>query len=541
MKTRRSTASTLRQRKAAFFQAEGRLELEPGLTIFQHPRSKMIWADHRLPGGERVRKSTGNTDPELAETVAKRQRNELLNRLRNGLTLVTTGPTVGDLLRAYEVTLQECLASGDKSVKPELSVLQKNLIPFWADKPLISLSRQMLLEWARWRQKPQETVVQTRSYMRGGKKITAEICEKPPSASTLQREKTQFVRALTWGSNQIHPWLSDDAVDEIRHVKLDSKKAKNSKEEWRREALTREQVSALISEFDRWEELEAQRVAKFGENGRRKNYARRLMACRVPLLLASGLRPGAEVNDLIWKNIRTEKLSDGRNTIVIHPCGDGKTGPRIVNCLPEAVEAINRLKRLLVEFNFPTTGNAPLWPGLKGGIVNDMNNSFKTAMKKLGFDEELSSEPLYVCRHTYITQQLRDGVSSDIIATNCGTSVEMIEEHYKHLKADQVRDALVPSDPRNPLGLRNNSRDGSLVLTLGADGAISAPTQPTADGHGSSAVSKPVPRLHLQDKSACIQGPTKLPLKHDGTGKTLKRSILARKRATMAKKVVGST
>jgi len=541
MKTRRSTASTLRQRNAAIFQAEGRLELEEGLALFRHSRSKMIWADHRLPGGERTRLSTRNTDLELAGAAAKRQHKELSSRLRNGLPLTTTGPTVGDLLRAYEETLQKCLASGDKSVKPELSVLQKNLMPFWADKPLKSLSRQMLLEWARQRQKPPETVVQTRSYMRGDKRITADICEKAPSASTLQREKTQFVRALTWGSNQIQPWLSDDAVDEIRHAKLPSKKAKKGKGEWRREALTREQVEELVSEFERWEELEAQRVAKLGEKGRRKNYARRLMGCRVLLLFASGLRPGAEINDLIWKNIRIEKLSDGRATVVIDPCGDGKTGPRIVNCLPEAVAVIDRLKKLLIEFGFPITGDAPLWPNLKGGIVNDMNNSFKSVMRKLGFDEELSSEPLYICRHTYITGQLRNGISSDIVATNCGTSVEMIEKHYKHLKADQVRDALVPSDPRNPLGLQNIFKDGGLVLTLGADGAISAPTQSSADRLAPSAVSKPVAHLHLQDRSECIQVPTKLSPKHNGTGNTLKRSILARKRVTIAKMVEGST
>jgi integrase len=63
-------------------------------------------------------------------------------------------------------------------------------------------------------------------------------------------------------------------------------------------------VEALLSKFQQWEEVERQRVAKHGEKGKGKNYARRLMALCVRLLLASGMRPGKEVLELTWADIQ---------------------------------------------------------------------------------------------------------------------------------------------------------------------------------------------------------------------------------------------
>ena len=40
------------------------------------------------------------------------------------------------------------------------------------------------------------------------------------------------------------------------------------------------------------------------------------------------------------------------------------------------------------------------------------------------------SYSVYSLRHTYITHRLLAGVTSDIIASQCGTSVKMIERTY---------------------------------------------------------------------------------------------------------------
>ena len=40
----------------------------------------------------------------------------------------------------------------------------------------------------------------------------------------------------------------------------------------------------------------------------------------------------------------------------------------------------------------------------------------------------------YSTRHTYITMRLKDGVSIYQLSSNVGTSIEMIENYYGHLR-----------------------------------------------------------------------------------------------------------
>lgn len=422
------------------YERTGRLLLEDNLSLFRHPRSPLIWADIRLPEGKRKRQSTGTTDFARAVEIAKRQQKELLGRVATGQPISISGVTVGQLLTAYSETLMRELASGDTSVKPELSVLRKNLIPYWSEVPISALSRQTFYAWEEFRAAVDTGQATVRAYKRGGRAVQSTHTIKPPSLTTLQREKTYFVRALTWGSDQVQPWLTDEAVEEIRHLPRRSKKSKKiQNNRKRRTALSDTQIAALLREAARWEEVEENRP-----DGQQRNYQRRLMMCHVRLLLASGLRPGAEINELTWDKIKVESLKSGGKIIVISYCGNGKTGPRPVNTTPEAIQVLNDLRRLLTTFGFPTVGSASLWPHPRGGTVKDFNGSFKTAMRRLKFEVNISEEPLYICRHTYITQRLRKNVSSDIIAENCGTSVEMIKNHYKHLNAEQIRDALEP-------------------------------------------------------------------------------------------------
>ncbi len=48
----------------------------------------------------------------------------------------------------------------------------------------------------------------------------------------------------------------------------------------------------------------------------------------------------------------------------------------------------------------------------------------------------------YSFRHYYATQRLQKGVSVYSLAENMGTSVQVIEDHYGHLKPEMVGDEL---------------------------------------------------------------------------------------------------
>ncbi|MHB2208024.1 hypothetical protein [Methylobacterium sp. CM6257] len=454
---RTSARALLRDQQRATYERYGRLDLGHGVTLYRHSRSKFVYADYRL-GDERVRESTKTTDLTMAETVAVRRRKALETRAKAGQPIALHGPSVGDILERYVEDLVRRFDGGEGKLGPEISVMRRNFLPFWQRVPVADLGRQQFYAWERWRLEQNGEGAAIAPYRRGGRTVSVGRRLQPPSATTLRREKQYFVKALAWASDRPTPLVSDEVVHELRHLPRPRETKKQRASEDRRDALSREQVTALIAEFDRIEDAERARVRKLGEGGRRKNYDRRLMALHVRLLLCSGMRPGAEILELTWDRIHRVRNEQGEDIVVIDPCGDGKTGPRIVNCDPEAIDVLADLRALLGEFGYTTTGRAPLWPSRRGGVVRDMGTSFKSTLRRLGFQAMTSNEALYICRHTYLTERLRRGITSDILAINCGTSVEMISRHYNHLRAEQIRDALRPFDASNPLRLSSASK-----------------------------------------------------------------------------------
>lgn len=470
---RTSARAHLRDQRRDTFERYGRLDLGHGVTLYRHSRSKFIYADYRV-GEERVRESTKTIDFAMAETVAVRRRKALETRAQAGQPISLHGPSVGDILERYTEDLVRRFDGGEGKLGPEISVMRRNFLPFWQRVPVTDLGRQQFYAWERWRLEQNGEGAAVAPYRRGGRTVSVGRRVQPPSAATLKREKQYFVKALAWASDRPTPLVSDEVVHELRHLPRPRETKKQRAAEDRRDAFSREQVAALLAEFDRVADAERTRVQKLGEGGKRKNYDRRLMALHVRLLLCSGMRPGAEILELTWDRVRQTRNEHGEDIVVIDPCGDGKTGPRMVNCDPEALDVLTDLRALLGEFGFATTGRAPLWPSRRGGVVRDMGTSFKSALRRLGLQATTSGEALYVCRHTYLTERLRRGVTSDILAINCGTSVEMISRHYNHLRAEHIRDALRPTDTRNPLRLKvsPSPRAEAPKIGLGSNGQM---------------------------------------------------------------------
>ena len=466
---RTSARAHLRDQRRDTYDTYGRLSIGHGVTLYRHPRSQFIYADYHFGRDDRVRESTKTTDLTMAEAVANRRRKVLEARKKAGKPISLSGPSVGDILERYLEDLVRRFDAGERKLGPEISVVRRNFLPFWRQVPLADLGRQQFYAWERARLEQNGEGATIAPYRRGDKTVSVGRRLKPPTAATLRREKQRFVKAMAWASDRPTPLVSDEVVHELRHLPRPRETKKQRAAEDRRDAFSHEQIATLLAEFDRVEEAERERVRKLGEGGRRKNYDRRLMALHVRLLLCSGLRPGAEILELTWDRIRQARNQHGEDIVVIDPCGDGKTGPRIVNCDPEALDVLTDLRALLNEFGFATTGRAPLWPSRRGGIVRDMGTSFKSTLRRLRFQETASGEALYICRHTYLTERLRRGVTSDILAINCGTSVEMISRHYNHLRAEHIREALRPADARNPLRLKASPSPRTGAPQLGFD------------------------------------------------------------------------
>lgn len=379
------------------------------------------------------------TDLFVAEEQAIRAYKEM-----TGLTTASapraSGKTFGALLRRYLFPLEERLRGGEAELGPESSAIRRNILPFFEQTRLNALSYADLFAWREWRLS-QPVEAEQVIYRRGREKITATRLRKPPSAGTLRREKNYIVAALDWGARQPDRWVSPPLVNEFRSPPLSRSRSINPKDAQSpdtREALTPAQSHALVAELK-------SREAKWRGSG--KHYEPRLMGFMARLLLASGMRPGKEILEPRWRNVETTR-DEGSTHVTINKCGNGKTGPRLVHCGPETPEILQGLRLLLKELGFGISADCLLWLSRKrpGEAVQDLNGSFKSVLKTLGF-VGVADKPLYVARHTYITNRLRDGVNTHVIAKNCGTSAEMIEKHYAHLLDDDVRNGLRPKKP----------------------------------------------------------------------------------------------
>lgn len=85
-----------------------------------------------------------------------------------------------------------------------------------------------------------------------------------------------------------------------------------------------------------------------------------------------------------------------------------------------------------------------IWCDVDGQVINDFREGFNTLIKDAGVSLDASGNKLtiYSLRHTYITEQLRSSVQVYTIASNCNTSVAMIERYYSDARPKDFEDSL---------------------------------------------------------------------------------------------------
>ncbi|TKL80706.1 site-specific integrase, partial [Enterococcus faecium] len=69
-----------------------------------------------------------------------------------------------------------------------------------------------------------------------------------------------------------------------------------------------------------------------------------------------------------------------------------------------------------------------------GSTTNEISRTFHAALKEIELDQSPHGKrTLYSLRHSFITWELiAQKVTIDVLARQCGTSIEMIERHYSH-------------------------------------------------------------------------------------------------------------
>ena len=160
----------------------------------------------------------------------------------------------------------------------------------------------------------------------------------------------------------------------------------------------------------------------------------------VLVLANSGVRIG-ELRNLTWADIEPRSDSTG---IVMYVRGKTKKRRQVIP-QPATEKYLNRIKDFRQkELGCDVSPNELVFCSSDGNSVDSYKKGFKTLLDSidLRFDDEGNPFTLYSLRHTYATLRIINGVAHYFIASNMGTSVEMLMNFYGHLVNESVADEI---------------------------------------------------------------------------------------------------
>ncbi len=406
--------------------------------LYKRERSG-VWQCRYKVGEVWQRATTKERDFEKAKDRAKHLMITAEVRKAQNLPVVTR--RFRDVAKLAVQRLKDEIASGNGKViyTDYIRVINDVCIPFLGNRNVATIDYEVLQEFDDWR-----------TLMMG----------KAPTKSTLMTQNAALNRVF------------DEAV--IRGFLVQANKpvlkAKGKKSE-RHADFTTKELKALLGGFDAWVER--------GRDDESKEL-RALMRDYVHALVDTGARPGDELMNLKWKQVKVSVkprvMEDGYDVhgdllethdlqLSCEMTVTGKTGARTMLGMERTVRAMQRI----AQRNYKVVGTV-LEPLKHVATANNNDFVFRTKAKTkpTSFQKLFASyleehnllvDPaterkrvFYSLRHTYATQMLtNDGVPIHTLAKQMGTSVVMIERHYSHLKVVKAIDQLRGEETRKLL------------------------------------------------------------------------------------------
>jgi len=229
---------------------------------------------------------------------------------------------------------------------------------------------------------------------------------------TVRHHQTVMKKVLEYGRRK--GYLKDLPTIPKPKLKINTR-SDFSKEEWRK----------LYSYMRGWIKHANSRIS------RQRFYTQQYIL----ILGNTGIRCGTEIRSLKWKDISTTQDMLGDERVVIRV--SGKTGTRDVICNA----GVERYLKRLYEFRAEELGHRPeptepILVNPDGKVIKSFKKSFNNLLEEVGlaYDDQGKRRSPYSIRHTYITMRLMEGVSIYQLSSNVGTSIEMIENYYSHLR-----------------------------------------------------------------------------------------------------------
>lgn len=389
------------------------------VILYQRPESSRWQARYKLPDNKWHRITTKRSNLEEASRIATDAYDRARFRHQDGVNAVSRRfRDVADMtIRQMDAETQN--GTGKVIYKDYKHIIQAYLTPFFGRKQIDKISQDDISRFEAWRE--------------------TEMAKKP-AASTIMNHNAALNRVFD--TAVVEGWMLKKNIPELKNRGRKGKRRPDfTMDEWRR----------VTANLRGW-------INKAREE--RTRQMRELLQDYVLILSNTGIRTGKEANDIKWKHLRWMKESDGERYLVISV--KGKTGERelvarhgcdvffqrIQSRFPElAKKSFDALLKAKVDkyvFRFPDTydDNGTLIEGKRTGNLHHTFNQFLTDHKLLE-DKQGNHRTLYSLRHMYATMRLMiDKIPHHDLSKQMGTSIQMIEKHYSHLKPIMVAKML---------------------------------------------------------------------------------------------------
>ena len=401
------------------------------VVLFRRQGSKRWQARIRRKIGTWVVFSTGQTDIEAAKSAAENKYRDIKYAQKMGRV---------DVTKRFRSVCQQCrneLYEETERTKRELpkdlaQVIDRYIIPILGDYMCHNVTRDVLQQYSNKRR---------------------EMMGKIPSSSTVATHNT----ALNYIFRKAR---------ELNYIEFIPKTINDGDSSFRRRPYFNDKELRILN-ANMWRYLEhSQRLLQAkGRNGidtisEKTYWIRELLRDVVLILVNTGMRPGTEILNLKWKNLRVVE-QDGKESIQFSlPHSKTKKQRIVVGYEPwhkdekekryGCWEPLNRirsrfdeLKDLSWEQLFNVDEYIFRYPNGERAIQEQLTKAFKRLLKYIeveGKEDGLlkddfgNERTLYCLRHTYASRRRYEGMSFDDLREAMGTSVKMLEQHYSHFK-----------------------------------------------------------------------------------------------------------
>jgi integrase len=365
--------------------------VDDGLHIYLQANSE-VWIARFKVGGKWMSRTTKQRERDKATTAAIRVRAECEIKHEHGIAMQTKAFRDVAKLAIERMKQRPANVKGASTVKDHEWALAKYHIPFFDRTYVTSIDQQRLADFDAWRIKQ---------------------LGRTPAQSTLKTHNAALHKVFD--EAVLRRWMTPGQVPVLSSA--------GGVAATRRDYFTAEEVAKIRDAFPDW-------IAEGKKEQTRQ--IRELLFFYFNVALHTGLRPGTEMDNLLWNDIQI------RDDHVVITVRKGKTtlhtGNRHVVGNSIVHEMILDMQSRSQDDDVPDDWNPLVFRLPDGSTTDTLGRNFTVLLKRLGLDRGPGgARTLYSLRHTYITHLLLDRVPPGVIAKQCGTSTAMIEAHYSHV------------------------------------------------------------------------------------------------------------